>query len=320
MSALFVFASVSAASTTGPGGTTLRHVNALSTRTHRALLDLYSIDTRLRTAQQRSTALRAASVRLAHEQALLVQQIAATSHTLAISRHTLGNNLRVLYKQGDVNAIAVVLGARSLDDAIGRLDELTSVADQSRRIVLVASRAELRLEDLRASLRERRRSLATALAGERQAEASLAASRLEHVRFVAGLRSRERLASAQVAALRVAARHAVEKSAVLQVAAGADAAVPPPAVRVAGTRTITVSSTGYSLAGSTATGMPTGRGVVAVDPAVIPLGTRLSIPGYGEGVAADTGGGVHGDSIDLWFPTRRQAGAWGRRTVTITLH
>jgi 3D (Asp-Asp-Asp) domain-containing protein len=59
---------------------------------------------------------------------------------------------------------------------------------------------------------------------------------------------------------------------------------------------------------------------VAVDPSVIPLGTRITIPGYGEGVAADTGGSVHGAMIDLWFPTAALALAWGRRTVTITLH
>ena len=84
--------------------------------------------------------------------------------------------------------------------------------------------------------------------------------------------------------------------------------------------TITVMATGYSLPGHTSTGLPVGYGVVAVDPAVIPLGTRLTIPGYGEGVAADTGGAVAGYTIDLWFPTLADALAWGRRTVTITLH
>jgi 3D (Asp-Asp-Asp) domain-containing protein len=83
---------------------------------------------------------------------------------------------------------------------------------------------------------------------------------------------------------------------------------------------MTVSATGYALRGTTATGIPVGWGVVAVDPSVIPLGTRMTIPGYGEGVAADTGGAVRGATIDLWFPTREQALAWGRRTVTITLH
>jgi 3D (Asp-Asp-Asp) domain-containing protein len=81
-----------------------------------------------------------------------------------------------------------------------------------------------------------------------------------------------------------------------------------------------VSSTGYSLPGTTATGIPVGPGIVAVDPTVIPLGTRMTIPGYGEGVAADTGSAVKGADIDLWFPTLKQAVAWGRRTVTITLH
>jgi 3D (Asp-Asp-Asp) domain-containing protein len=63
-----------------------------------------------------------------------------------------------------------------------------------------------------------------------------------------------------------------------------------------------------------------GWGVVAVDPSVIPLGTRLTIPGYGEGIAADTGPAVRGAMIDLWFPSAAQAAAWGKRAVTITLH
>ena len=83
---------------------------------------------------------------------------------------------------------------------------------------------------------------------------------------------------------------------------------------------ISVTATGYSLAGTTATGVPVGWGVVAVDPSFIPLGTGMTIPGYGEGVAADTGGAVVGARIDLWFPTRAEALAWGTRTVTITLH
>jgi 3D (Asp-Asp-Asp) domain-containing protein len=72
--------------------------------------------------------------------------------------------------------------------------------------------------------------------------------------------------------------------------------------------------------GRTATGLSVGFGIVAVDPSIIPLGTRLTIPGYGEGVAADTGSAVQGYTIDLWFPTLADALAWGRRTVTITLH
>ena len=80
-----------------------------------------------------------------------------------------------------------------------------------------------------------------------------------------------------------------------------------------------MTATGYALAGTTATGLPVGWGVAAVDPNVIPLGTRMTIPGYGAAVAADTGGAVAGATIDVWFPTEAQARAWGRRTVTILI-
>jgi 3D (Asp-Asp-Asp) domain-containing protein len=80
-----------------------------------------------------------------------------------------------------------------------------------------------------------------------------------------------------------------------------------------------VSATCYDLPGKTATGMPVGPGVVAVDPSVIPLGSRMSIPGYGNGVAADTGSGIQGATIDLWMPAS-QCAVWGRRTVTITVY
>jgi uncharacterized protein YabE (DUF348 family) len=54
--------------------------------------------------------------------------------------------------------------------------------------------------------------------------------------------------------------------------------------------------------GHTATGAIVTYGIVAVDPAVIPLGTKMFIPGYGYAVAADTGGAVKGYIIDLGFP------------------
>lgn len=81
--------------------------------------------------------------------------------------------------------------------------------------------------------------------------------------------------------------------------------------------TMNVYATGYCLKGTTATGLPVGPGIVAVDPTVIPLGTRMTIPGYGEGVAADTGGGVSGARIDVWIASCAEARKF-TRTVTIT--
>jgi 3D (Asp-Asp-Asp) domain-containing protein len=329
---VLVLASVTAAGAAGPGDALRQQVSSLTARTQRALLDLYAIDTRLHAAQTRLSGLEAESARLRNEQALLEQQIAATHRTLDVSRKALGNNLRMLYKQGDMNSLAVVLGAQSLDEAVTRLDELSSVADESRQVVQVATQAQSRLETLRASMLERRERIDAAVADARYATDALAAAHADRGAFISDLRSRQRLRSAQIAALQRAAARVEHKSDALQavatvdqqqqtaVVSGPPTALTAPASGSGGARTITVSSTGYSLPGRTATGLPTGWGVVAVDPSVIPLGTRLTIPGYGEGVAADTGGAVHGNTIDLWFPTLAQANAWGRRTVTITLH
>jgi 3D (Asp-Asp-Asp) domain-containing protein len=69
--------------------------------------------------------------------------------------------------------------------------------------------------------------------------------------------------------------------------------------------------------GITASGMRAGYGVVAVDPRVIPLGTRVYVPGYGAAVAGDTGSAIKGYRIDLGFATYGEAVNYGRRTVTV---
>jgi 3D (Asp-Asp-Asp) domain-containing protein len=271
---------------------------------------------------------------LRKQQLQLAQQLSATRGTLQASQQRLAENLRKLYEQGEVDPLAVVLGAQSLDDALTKLDDLTRVADQSHQFVVVTSAAQIKLTRLRTSLADRRARLSLSIVSARRTADDLAAAHTERMAFIGRLQLKAR----QLASLQAAAQRVEVKSQTLQAAASvlppnpatsdvpstpaaqtvADA--PAAAAPVSGARTITVSSTGYSLPGRTATGMPVGWGVVAVDPSLIPLGTRLTIPGYGEGVAADTGGAVRGATIDLWFPTHAQASAWGRRTVTITLH
>ena len=66
-----------------------------------------------------------------------------------------------------------------------------------------------------------------------------------------------------------------------------------------------------------ALGLPLGRGIAAVDPNVIKLGTRLYVEGYGEAIAADTGGAIKGNRIDLCFDTHSEALAWGIKNVKV---
>jgi resuscitation-promoting factor RpfB len=84
------------------------------------------------------------------------------------------------------------------------------------------------------------------------------------------------------------------------------APAPPPSEGMACARTLRVYATWYTAAsaggsGVTSTGTGVYKGIVAVDPAVIPLGTRMYIPGYGYGTAADTGSGIRGNHIDLGY-------------------
>jgi 3D (Asp-Asp-Asp) domain-containing protein/uncharacterized protein YabE (DUF348 family) len=69
--------------------------------------------------------------------------------------------------------------------------------------------------------------------------------------------------------------------------------------------------------GMTAIGRRAGHGIVAVDPRMIPLGTRLFIAGYGWAIAGDTGGAIRGNRIDLGFDSVGAALAFGRREVTV---
>jgi uncharacterized protein YabE (DUF348 family) len=89
-----------------------------------------------------------------------------------------------------------------------------------------------------------------------------------------------------------------------------------------------VTSTAYTAncngcSGFTATGINLHQNpnikVIAVDPRVIPLGTKVYVEGYGYAVAADTGSAVKGYKIDVFFATKAEAYRWGRRTIKIKI-
>jgi len=82
--------------------------------------------------------------------------------------------------------------------------------------------------------------------------------------------------------------------------------------------TITFEATAYTWTGyRTATGTWPSRGTVAVDPNVIPLGSVLYVEGYGPAVAADTGGDIKGQRVDLYMDTEHECWQWGRRKVEV---
>ncbi|WP_257006697.1 G5 and 3D domain-containing protein [Shouchella clausii] len=93
-------------------------------------------------------------------------------------------------------------------------------------------------------------------------------------------------------------------------------------------KTLQMQSTAYTAAcdgcsGITATGIDLNSNahmkVIAVDPSVIPLGTRVHVEGYGEAIAGDTGGAIKGNKIDVHVPTKEDATNYGSKSVKVTI-
>lgn len=82
------------------------------------------------------------------------------------------------------------------------------------------------------------------------------------------------------------------------------------------------TATAYAFRGRTATGQKVAKGIIAADPRVLPMGTRVRLDAgtwSGEYTVADTGGAIRGRRIDVWVPTTREAFSFGRRKVKLTV-
>jgi 3D (Asp-Asp-Asp) domain-containing protein len=326
-SVVLAIPAVSGAGSTPATGSLRAQDAALAAKSRAAVLGLYALDQQLATARANLAALQAQLRRLRAERATLARVLAvARSATTTAQRH-LARRLQLLYEQGNVEPLEILFGAKSLDEAMSSLDNLKGVAKQDDVVLkeVTGARAQLGVAQTRLATRET--ALASALNDAAATAASLEQSRAARSAYIASLAAERRMTEQQIAAVVDRARAAQEKSA--QLTSLRDPATAPvlpsadtsaPATAVTGGRALTVVATGYALGGTTSTGLPVGWGVAAVDPSVIPLGSHMTVPGYGEAVAADTGGAIVGDTIDLWFPTTAQADAWGRRVVTIIVH
>jgi 3D (Asp-Asp-Asp) domain-containing protein len=334
IAALIVVAGTPAAADRGPSRTGLRAQHAaLTARARSALYELYAQDAQLARARANERR-QAARVARLDEQVQTQTGIVETARAnLGAARDDLRERILERYKSDRLDPVEVLLGSTSLEDALHRADTLQQVQSDDRDLVerTLAARDELagQLRSLQAA-----EDLAVSEhAALSQRVHDLAAQRDAKRRLLAELRQERAALGARIVHLDALARAAVARAAELA-RARAEAAqtdvsdvtapdagpspVPQPGARTPSAgQTLTVSATAYGLPGHTASGLPTGPGICATDPSVIPLGTRFYVPGYGPCVAADTGSAIIGDRIDVWLPYG-QALAWGRQTVTIT--
>jgi peptidoglycan DL-endopeptidase CwlO len=277
--------------------------SALAGQARATWLSSVTLSTRLEQTRAALVRFRTRAEALSAQRAEAEQGLRLARRTVKVSQRRLAARLRLLYEQGPTDPMSVLVGATSVDEAINGIENLHRVAGLDRRVIDAA-------KDARAHLLAATRRLATEEAEARETEAATAAT-------VAALEAAQHEQSATLASLH--ATRTANSTEISTLESRARELAAAPGTSQSG-RTLTAVATGYSLAGYTSTGVPVGYGIVAVDPSVIALGTKMTIPGYGDGVAADTGGAVAGAHIDLWFPTQAEALAWGSRTVTVTLH
>jgi cystine transport system substrate-binding protein len=294
------------------------HDAAIVAKSRAAVLDLYSLDQRLAVAQSKLASLRVQAQSLRLQRLSLRHQLAIAKRSTRISQARVAERLRVLYEEDNVEPLEIVLGSKSLDEAMSNLDNLNRVAGQGEDILRELAGARKAIGVASRGLAARNAALAAETRAAEATAAALAQAQAQRSSYISSLSAQRNLTERQISNLVEVARAAQLRSRFVRTSATVSSPSLAPVVR--GNRVLTVSATGYALQGSTASGLPVGWGVVAVDPSVIPLGTHMTIPGYGEAVAADRGGSIVGATIDLWFPTIAQANAWGRRTVTIVLH
>jgi 3D (Asp-Asp-Asp) domain-containing protein len=317
---------------------------SLASRQRAATLDLYSLDTRLAEAQARLGQLERQAAGLRRQRVTLRAELNVALAGVRISQRQLASRVRLLFDHGDTSTLEILFGAKSLDEALTELDGLQQVASVNQDVLDQLRVAKSRIGRTSRALRSRTERLARATAAQAATTRALGSARASRAAYIADLQHQQDLNSRQIAVIEAEAQAAGARTQQLVAAAArtqqvvapaAPEAAPAPAAAVPSAaaapsaapalalsgqgHTMTVSATAYSLPGRTASGLPVGWGVVAVDPSVIPLGTHLTIPGYGEAVAADTGSAVIGATIDIWFPTYAMAAAWGRKSITITL-
>jgi 3D (Asp-Asp-Asp) domain-containing protein len=293
-----------------------------------AVLELYAAESSV--ARARSHAGRVERRRLALEASLERERahLAIVRGSLEATNARIAALLRRLYTHGEPDPVAVLLGARSFSGMLAGIDELERATVRNRGLAAQA-RARARLLRTRvAQLAWARIQLAEAERRAGAAVAATAAAADARRATIALIRLRTHLTRTRLAQLEARARAAERASARLSretaprpaPAEAVPSSAPAAPAPGAGTRTLVVDAVAYHLPGRTASGLPVGVGVIAVDPGVIPLGTRVFVPGYGRAVAADVGSAIRGPIIDLWMPSTEAARARGRRTVTITVY
>lgn len=226
-----------------------------------------------------------------------------------------------MYVNGTSGYLEIILSSKDFSDFLSRIDTITKVIKFDNGVIAKLKKNELAIEQEKKNLNDENIKLQSLKTSNETILSKLNSDIREQKSLLASTTVKEQkllaAQSEQAAAARASHSTTVAMAGKQALSRGSTGSAPSSSSKV-----LTMQATAYCDNGYTATGVPTrrnsgGYSTIAVDPRVIPLGSRVYVQGYGYAIAADTGGAINGNIIDLYVPTQAEAESWGRRTVTV---
>lgn len=229
--------------------------------------------------------------------------------------------IRAMYVNGTDGYLEMVLSSKDLSDFLSRIDTITRVIKFDNGIITKLKQNELAIETEKKTLNDENNRLQSLRTGNevilvklnndiKQQKELLSKETSKEQQLIAAQNSQVKQASHPTI---IAAANTTGSNQTLS--RGGSGAV-------SSSRVLSMQATAYTGDGITASGSPTKRdpnsySTIAVDPRVIPIGTRVYVEGYGYAIAADIGGAIKGNRIDLFVPSQSEAQNWGIRSVNV---
>lgn len=280
--------------------------------------ELVTLDSEVQTVSGRITDLQSKSVSLKKRIVALKAEAEAAKAELARKKVDLSLRARDMYINGRKCSLDLILSSENISDFMQRAQYQERLATGDSKMV---SEITTESKKLASSLDEltARKSEIDSLAREAVARKDrMTGARQEKQQLLVRAGDEEQQVQAQASSVETKMKELNPP------AAQPNPSRPQPAGPPTAGNKMTMVATMYcplepGLDDHTATGMKATRGVIAVDPRVIPLGTRMWVEGYGNGIAGDTGSAIKGNRIDLCVDTLEECNAYGKRTVQVVI-
>lgn len=298
---IMAFSFVGLAPLSRTGSAVAQQAPAASSGTDTMVKDIVTLDSEINSLKSRLSELSSKSDTLEARIETTSSRIEERRARLAAKRKALGARARSLYVNGRTSKLIMLVSAEGVADYMNRADMLQKVAERDAQMIADTKRESDTLKASLTQLKSDKQEIDNVSADLRTRQQRLEKSRGERASVLAAAGAKSQQVVAQSS----------------KVEAKISEINPPAPVngRPSG-KVMMMVATAYcplepGLDESTASGMRATKGVVAVDPRVIPLGTRLHVEGYGNCIAGDTGSAIKGNRIDLCFDTLEEMNDFG---------